>query len=194
MILLGLVFILIIIMISYKTFLKIEKSLKGMVKKEDFSNINENNLNIKNECKDIQEKYNKTVVTPVAVNIPNPEFNNKFYIGEKVINNEVVRPENNSFPIKQLKYDGVFNGIKIDKNDFQKISWNDETVLNSNLHYDINKLINVPEKNIGIGYEIVNLYNWNNINNYNDKLVNINTQKDSNCSDNQSPFSDVYLV
>ena len=69
---------------------------------------------------------------------------------------------------------------------------NNDNTLDSNLNYDINKLIKGPEKNIGLGYEIVNLYNWNNINNYNDKLVNINTQKDFNC--NNSNYNNIFVI
>ena len=86
----------------------------------------------------------------------------------------------------------VYNGKKSNNNDFQKINWDNNTTLDSNLHYDINKLINVPEKNIGVGYEIISLYDWNNINNYNDKLVNINTQKDFNC--NNSNYENIFVI
>jgi hypothetical protein len=178
-------------MIGYKSLSKLEKSLNGMIKpKENFENNNK--VNIENKCKVIQDNYNKMLSTPVAVNIPQSEFENKFYIGENKYSNPSVSPEPNSFPIKQLKYDGICNGEKINKNDFQKINWNNSTTLDSNLHYDINKLINVPEKNIGIGYDIVSLYDWNNINNYNDKLVNINTQKDFDCDN--SNYDNIYVI
>ena len=192
MFLFGLIFILVFFMIGYKSLSKLEKSLNGMIKpKENFEN-NNTKINIENKCKVIQDNYNKMLSTPVAVNIPQSEFKNKFYIGENKYSNSSVSPEPNSFPIKQLKYDGICNGEKINKNDFQKIKWNNSTTLDSNLHYDINKLINVPEKNIGIGYDIVSLYDWNNINNYNDKLVNINTQKDFDCDN--SNYDNIYVI
>ena len=194
MILFALILILIFFVIGYKTLSKIENSLNGMVHKEDFTN-NVNELNIKNECKDIDDKYNELLSTPVAVNIPKPEYETKFYIGENKYKNNPVKPESNSFPINQFKYDGVFNAKKITNNkDYQIVKWDNDTTLDKNLHYDINRLINVPEKNIGIGYEIINLYKWNNINNYNDKLININTQKDTNCDGVYSPYNDVFVV
>ena len=85
--------------------------------KENFENNNK--VNIENKCKVIQDNYNKMLSTPVAVNIPQQEFENKFYIGENKYSNPVVSSEPNSFPIKQFKYDGVFNGQKINNNDFQ---------------------------------------------------------------------------
>ena len=191
MFLFGLIFILIFFMIGYKSLSRLEKSLNGMIKpKENFENNNK--VNIENKCKVIQDNYNKMLSTPVAVNIPQQEFENKFYIGENKYSNPVVSQEPNSFPIKQLKYDGVFNGQKINNNDFQKINWDNSTTLDRNLKYDINKLVNVPEKNIGIGFEIISLYDWNNINNYNDKLININTKKDFNC--NNSNYSNIFSV
>ena len=177
-------------MIGYKSLSKLEKSLNGMIKpKENFTN---NKLNIDNQCKVIQDNYNKILSTPVAVNIPKIEYENKFYIGENKYSNPIVKYKTNSFPIIQFKYDGVFNAKKINNNDFQKIEWNNDNTLDSNLNYDINKLIKGPEKNIGLGYEIVNLYNWNNINNYNDKLVNINTQKEFNC--NNSNYNNIFVI
>ena len=190
MFLFGLIFILIFFMIGYKSLSRLEKSLNGMIKpKEDFENNNK--IIIENKCKVIQDNYNKMLSTPVAVNIPQQEFENKFYIGENKYSNPVVSQKLNSFPIKQLKYDGICNGKKINNNDFQKIHWDNATTLNGNLQYDINKLVNVPEKNIGIGFEIVSLYDWNNINNYNDKLININTKKD-NC--NNSNYDNIFFI
>ena len=36
-------------------------------------------MNIKNECKDKEDIYNQKLSTPVAVNIPQPEYNNCRY-------------------------------------------------------------------------------------------------------------------
>lgn len=193
MLLFGLIFLLVFLVIGYKLLSKMETSLKGMIKKEDFSNITDK-LNIKNECKRIQESYNKLLTTPVAVNIPNPEYKNKFYIGENSYGNENIIPMESSFHIKEYKYDGIYDVKKESKNDFQMIDWNtNSNTLFTNLPYNINKLIITPEKNLQIGQEIVsigNLNNLNNINNYNDKLININTQKDCN----NSVYSDTYTL
>ena len=159
-----------------------------MIKKEDFSNVNEE-LNIKNECKTIQESHNKLLTSPVAINIPNPEYDNKFYIGENSYRNENIIPMESSFQINEYKYDGIYDGKKETKNDFQKVEWNTKSnTLFTNLPYNINKLIITPDKNLQIGQEIVSIGNFENINNYNDKLININTQKDCN----QSVYSDTY--
>lgn len=195
MILFGLIFFLIFFIIAYKFSLKIENSLNSMINKEQFSNIHDNNnFNIKNECKDIEENYNNTLTTPIAVNIPNAEYKNIFNIGENNYINNNKKKKYNCFNIKQFKYDNVYNGHKINNkinnNNYQHINWDtNSTTIDKNLKYDINKLIRKPEKNLKIGYEIINLYNWNNINDYNNKLVNINCKNDS-----YSIYDDVYVV
>ena len=191
-----LVFVFLFFLVGYKLLTKVENSLFNMAKRENFTNESDNlEKPFKNECKEKQDTYNKLLSTPVAVNIPLPEYKNNFYIGENDYSNQVVEKEPNSFPIYQYKYDGVFNANKITKNDYQKIKWNNDDTLNSNLKYN-NKLVRVPEKTLLPGQQIISINNWNNnsINNYNGTLINKDTQKDYECNGSYSPFSDVYIT
>lgn len=204
MFLIIIIILLIFVVLSYKISHNVEKSLNNMVKKENFSNYNsyerinnhQQDMKLKNECKEKEENYNKLLTTPVAVNVPYPEYNNIFFIGENYYKDKKIEPNKNSFPVYNYKYDGVFKGNKMNNNHFQIINWNGEKELIHQIPYNKN-LVRIPEKELPPNAEIIKLHkfdNNNNINNYNGTLFNINTQKDYNCNGTYSPFSDIYIV
>ena len=137
-------------------------------KKEGFTNIGDNHVETfaTNKCKEKEELYNKLLTTPVAVNIPTPEYDNTFYVGD-ILNDNQGKININSngsycFPIKQFKYDNVWNGIKKTKNDIQHINWNlNKTDILDNV-YCSNKMISKPEKELEPGEYIKYLYTFDN--------------------------------
>lgn len=173
-----LIFLLLFFIIAYKTSLNVQNSLNDMITKENFES-----MNIKNECKDKEDIYNQKLSTPVAVNIPQPEYNNLFFIGENYHKDKPLENCINCFPIYDKKYDGVYNGNKINVPiEKQVINWNGEQKMINALPYNKN-LIRVPEKKLLPNETIINMNDWSN---------QITPTSDNCQSDN--PFSDIYIV
>ena len=124
MIFLGILLLLcIVFLISFKCLGTIENIINNNLAKETFVNNSIlNNINKVDECSKIEANYNKYLSTPVAVNVPNQEFQHKFYIGEANNNNkngnQLIIDGGYCFPIKDFRYDGVWTGYKINNDEF----------------------------------------------------------------------------
>ena len=147
---------------SFKCLGLIESMISNNLHKETFiNNSTINNINKIDECSKIDVKYNKYLSTPVAVNVPNQEFQHTFYVGERYNNNnnnkQLTMGEGFCFPIKDFRYDSVWTGYPSNNsNDFEKIEWKDKR--NTLKYYCSNNLIIKPEKKLGPGETVVSLY------------------------------------
>ena len=145
---------------SFKLLGFIENTINDNIKKETFTSSQIiNNINKTDECSKVEDKYNKYLTTPVAVNVPNQEFQYKFYIGENIQdNNQSLISEGYCFPIKDFRYDSVWTGYKSLNNnkDIEEIDWNDRR--NILKYYCSNNLIIKPDKILRPNETVVNLY------------------------------------
>ena len=150
-------------LVSFKFLGFIENIINNNLPKETFiSNPiinNINNINKTDECSKLDDKYNKYLTTPVAVNVPNQEFQHKFYIGENIYdNNQSEISDGYCFPIKDFRYDSVWTGYKVtnDNKDIEEIDWNNRRKILK--YYCSNNLIIKPDKILRPNETVVNLY------------------------------------
>ena len=148
-----------IFLVSFKFLGFVENMISSNLPKETFINSQSiDSINRVDECSKVTEKYNKYLATPVAVNVPNQEFQHNFYIGENNENNAQLEVTSGyCFPIKDFRYDSVWTGYKVDNSDdFEKIDWkNKRKIIKYNCS---NNLIIKPNKILRPNETIVNLY------------------------------------